>query len=278
MKRLIVNADDFGTDEPRSRGILAGVRGGIVTSASVIANLAWTQERRASLQSLTAAGAGIGVHLNLTHGTPRCDGATSLIRADGSFYPKPSAWRRALRGGYDPEEAGREFSAQIQALCEAGCTPDHIDGNNHVHVFPGLARAAAQAAARFGIRAIRLPREPLIWSVRQPGRAVLKKCLIALLSRGAEKQFREAGLCFPDRCAGLHEPAVGDELSVAGFLSRLPEGVTELMCHPGYAATGNTFSSTDRERELGVLTSERIVKAVRDNAIKLITFRDIQCA
>lgn len=278
MRQLIVNADDFNTDGPRSRGILAAIGRGIVTSATVLTNLEATDERRAALAQLAASGAGMGVHLNLTRGRPLHPHAASLIGPDGCFFAKRAAWRRGLARAYDLREAEREFAAQIEAFMAAGCAPDHVDGNNHLHVFPGLAGAAAAAAGRFGIRRIRLPREPLLWSLRQPGMAVLKKCFMSLLCLQAAGVFRRAGLSFPDRFAGLHVPDPARESSLADFLRRLPGGTTELMCHPGYAGRGNTFSGDARERELAGLTAAGVAAAVADSRIRLISFGDISCA
>ncbi len=278
MKQLIVNADDFNTDADRSRGILAAARKGIVTSTSVLTNCALTGQSRSMLADLAATGAGMGVHLNLTKGRPLCPDAATLAGPDGCFFSKTAAWSRALVRAYDPREAEQEFSAQIQALFEAGYTPDHIDGNNHMHVFPGLAEAAAAAAARFGIRRIRLPREPLFPGLALPGRAVVKKCFIGLLSLRAEQRFRSAGLCFPERLAGLHDPDPKEELSLVKFLSRLPEGTTELMCHPGYAGTATPYSTADRERELAALTAPAVLSAVADSGIALIPFSGLSCA
>lgn len=278
MKRLIVNADDFNTDGPRSRGILAAIGRGIVTSATVLTNLEATDERQAALAELAASGAGMGVHLNLTRGRPLRPQAASLTGPDGCFYAKRAAWRRGLARAYDLREAEQEFAAQIETFIAAGYEPDHVDGNNHLHVFPGLAGAAAAAAGSFGIRRVRLPREPLLWSLRRPGRAVLKKCFISLLCLQAASVFLRAGLSFPERCAGLHVPDPAQVASLVGFLRRLPTGTTELMCHPGYASGESSFSGAARERELAGLTAAGVAAAVAEGRITLISFGHMTCA
>lgn len=274
MKQLIVNADDFNTDRERNRGILEAARRGIVTSTSVLTNVVWPEESCSQLKDVFGE-QGIGVHLNLTNGRPVSAGTKTLTRGDGLFFKKPQAWRRALRAGFDPAEADKEFCAQIEALCAAGFVPDHIDGNNHLHIFPGLSAAAAAAARRFGIKHVRLPREPLFWSLRLPGRAFLKKCFLCLLSLRAGKIFQHAGIAFPMRCAGIQVPDIESPKSLENFLSRLPAGSTELMCHPGYPGAANPFSGAARERELRALTSQPVLKAVQAHNIRLIRFSEL---
>lgn len=275
-RQLIVNADDYNTDKGRNRGIFEAAARGIVTSTTVLANAAFSESALQGLHEIF--GSRIGVHLNLTKGRPVCRITYSLAGPDGCFFSKHEAWRRAVTGRFDPHEVESEFTAQIKALQSAGIEPDHVDSNNHLHVFPGIAEAAARAAGRCGIRRIRLPREPLLWSLRQGGLGFVKKIFISLLALRARSVFRCAGLCFPDRCAGLHVPDTRSAQSLARFLARVPDGITELICHPGYADRQNAFSTAERERELAALTADDVLQAVSNNAISLISYSDIPCA
>ncbi len=272
---LIVNADDFNTDAPRCRGILEGAARGIVTSTTALANLPWQEATAAELK--TRFGAGVGVHLNLTKGRPLNAGASSLVSGDGEFFAKPRAWRRALRRRYDPREVEREFAAQIEKLLALGLVPSHIDGNNHIHVFPGIAPVVARLAVRYGIGRIRLPRERR-WE--SSWRWVGKRRFIGLLSRRAQGFFTDAGLCAPDHFAGIGFPRPGQRDDLLRLLQVLPAGVTELMCHPGYgAATApGSFSTLARESELAALTDPDVVRRVAEAGIRLISFADLPLA
>lgn len=275
-RQLIVNADDYNTDAGRTRGILEAARRGIVTSTSVLANVGWPEAALSELKAVFDMRA--GVHLNMTKGRPLCQGMKSLVGGDGCFFSRSAAWLKALGKKFDHREIEQEFAAQIQSLLSAGIEPDHLDGNNHMHVFPGIMQVTARLALKFGIRRVRLPLEPLLWSCMQPGRGLVKKCFLSLLALRARAVFRHAGLCFPDRCAGVHVPDMGREASLIRFLENLPAGTTELMCHPGYADAGNAFSTADRERELAVLTADDVRKAVNNNTITLISFSELPCA
>lgn len=272
-KRLIVNADDFNTDVQRNCGILEAASRGIVTSVSVLANSSLLETNREIFASVKTLG--VGVHLNLTKGYPLCRATKSLCDNNGQFFSKESAWRRALARRFDPWEVKQEFSAQISRILAAGITPDHLDGNNQLHVFPHLSEVAAEVAVEFGISSVRVPHEPFAkWSdcFRSHG---LKKAFFAFLSRRAALAFKRRGLKFPDYFAGIQHPRPGDRVSLQRFLRTLPEGVTELMCHPGYAHLAASFSTKERERELGALTSPEVRKAVAEAGILLSTFRDL---
>jgi predicted glycoside hydrolase/deacetylase ChbG (UPF0249 family) len=270
---LIVNADDYNTDPERNRGIIEAAKNGILTSASVLTNMPGLDGALGELEQVL--GPRIGVHLNLTRGKPLSPDVQSLTGLQGDFLPKGFAWRKSLCRGYSVDDIRREWSAQIEAFCTNGRKPDHLDGNNHLHIFPGCARICAELARRFNIRSVRLPLEPL----HVPGlcgRSGLKRLFLALLAVRARSIFGESGLCMPDRMFGIAFPDTGDIASLCCFLKKLPAGVSELMCHPGYPSAGaQSFSSAQRERELRALTSTLVREAIIGEDIRLISFNDM---
>ncbi len=271
-KYLIVNADDYNTDRERNRGILQAARDGIVTSATVIANLPWEDNAIPDLQEVL--GNRIGIHLNLTKGSPLASCTDSLVNENGQFFEKKKAWRRAMLKGYNLKEIESEFAAQITRLKDAGIMPGHIDGNNHIHVFPGIADVVARLANDFGIDKVRLPLE--LFNTGDYFKAgTLKKCFIGTLSKGAKPIFKRFNLRFPDYFAGLQFPNVTDVESLGSFIKTLPHGITELMCHPGFRNESNNFSTIQREKELLSLTNFSILEKVRYSDIKLISYNDI---
>jgi len=273
-KYLIVNADDYNTDSERNRGILQAARSGMVTSVTVIANLRGDDDALAELKRVM--GARIGIHLNLTSGRPLVPKLKTLTDEAGFFYTKQTAWRKALLGTFDIKEVEKEFAAQIERLTASGIAPDHLDGNNHVHVFPGIARVAGSLAQRYGISRIRLPLEPFSRLLQWTQPKALKKYFIGLLSRRTRPQFVRCGLRFTDHFAGIQFPTVARVASLNAFLMNLPEGTTELMCHPGYQNQAeNPFSTSEREQELAALTSADVLREVRRQNIHLISYSEL---
>ncbi len=163
MKQLIVNADDFGADSCRNRGIAAAVAAGAVTAVSVLVNGPAFAAGLPLLGGWQRRGIAVGLHLNLSEGRPLAKGLAVLAGVDGGFQGKTAAHALLLQknNGKLAEDIIAETEAQIARLRETGIRIDHLDGHQHVHVFPGAAAVVVAAAARHGIPRIRLPAEPL---------------------------------------------------------------------------------------------------------------------
>ncbi len=273
-KYLIVNADDYNTNPERDRGIIQAAQEGIVTSVSVIANMPSADDVLSDLQK--TMGTRIGIHLNLTRGMPLERGVRTLVNQSGCFFDKQIAWRKAFLGVFDLREVEEEFAKQISLLKEMGITPDHIDGNNHIHVFPGIAQVVARLANQFGISRIRLPLESFSKFGQYFQSPVLKKYFIGTLSRRALPVFKQHSLVFTDHFAGIQFPVVSRVESVTSFIENLPDGTTELMCHPGYRSlTDSPFSSAQREQELFSLTHPAVLESVERFNISLISYSEM---
>lgn len=287
MKNLIVNADDLGWTEGVNQGILDAFRGGIVTSTSLLANGSAFAEAAKAAKS--APRLGVGVHLNLSDGVPTADreSVTSLLNDDGVFAggPEHLLIRRARRR-LVLDEVEEEWDAQIQKVRDAGIRPTHLDGHKHVHMLPGLFEIALRLAKRHGIEAIRVSleesslRSALASGSRHHAGVVLKQGVQArglkLLARGARKQAARMGIATTDYFCGIAQTGELTLEGVAQLLKSLPEGTTELMCHPGYADEALQRTATrlqaSRQKELEILTDTGIRNLVASRGIRLIDY------
>ncbi|MBI3668561.1 MAG: ChbG/HpnK family deacetylase [Acidobacteria bacterium] len=287
MKRLVVNADDFGLTEGVNRGIVEAHERGILTSATLLANGEAFESAVALAQR--AASLGVGVHLNLTDGRPVSDTAAvpSLVNAPGCFWGRPGRLAvRLLSGKIRLAEVERELRAQIEKVCQAGVVVTHLDGHMHVHMLPAIFPIAIRLARACGIPAMRLPveRRAGLWSLlRRNGSArstILKQHLgaraVAGLASRFGKRLREARLAYPSHFYGLTQTGFLDAASLSAILMNLPEGTSELMCHPGYADRAlhgaRTRLVAQREAELAALTSPEIVDLIHRRGIELIDY------
>jgi len=287
VKNLVVNADDLGWTEGVNRGILEAFRHGIVTSTSLLANGAAFAGGVAAARA--APGLGVGVHLNLSDGPPAADRSTvtTLLNNGGEFAGGPeSLLLRRARGGLSLSEVESEWDAQIQKVRSAGITPTHLDGHKHVHMLPGLFEIALQLAKRHDIAAIRVSleesslRAALSSGSKQHAAVVLKQGVQArglkLLARDAREQAERAGISTADHFCGIAQTGELTREGLEQFLRSLPDGTTELMCHPGYMDSALQKTSTrlqdSRQTELQILTDTDIRNLVASLGIRLIDY------
>ena len=287
MKNLIVNADDLGWTEGVNRGILDAFRVGIVTSASLLANGAAFPEAVKAARS--APRLAVGVHLNLSDGAPTADreSVTSLLNDDGMLADGPeNLLLKRARRKLVLDEVEEEWDAQIQKVRDSGIRPTHLDGHKHVHMLPGLFEIALRLAKRHGIEAIRVSleesslRTALASGSQHRGGVVMKLGVQArglnVLARDARKLAARVGIATADYFCGIAQTG---ELTLEGvqqLLKRLPEGTTEMMCHPGYADDVLQKTATrlqaSRQKELEILTDTRIRNLVASQGIRLIDY------
>ena len=287
MKNLIVNADDLGWTDGVNRGIVEAFHHGIVTSTSLLANGAAFAGGVEAARS--APGLGVGVHLNLSDGPPVADRetVTSLLNNDGEFAggPENLLLRRARRGLL-LAEVENEWDAQIQKVRDAGISPTHLDGHKHVHMLPGLFEIALKLAKRHDIGAIRVAleasslRAALSSGSKQNAGVVMKQGVQArglkLLARDAREQAQRAGISTADYFCGIAQTGELTREGVEQFVKSLPDGTTELMCHPGYADAALQKTPTrlqdSRQTELRILTDTGIRNLVASMGIRLIDY------
>jgi len=287
VKNLIVNADDLGWTDGVNRGIVEAFHHGIVTSTSLLANGAAFAGGVAAARS--APGLGVGVHLNLSDGPPIADRelVTSLLNQDGEFAGGPeSLLLRRARRGLLLDEVENEWDAQIQKVRDAGIAPTHLDGHKHVHMLPGLFEIALRLAKRHGIGAIRVSleesslRAALSSGSKRKAGVVMKQGVQArglkLLARDAREQAEHAGISTADYFCGIAQTGELTREGVERFVKSLPEGTTELMCHPGYADEALQKTPTrlqdSRQTELHILTDSGIRNLVASLGIRLIDY------
>jgi hopanoid biosynthesis associated protein HpnK len=289
MKRLIVNADDFGLTENVNRGILDAHREGIVTSTTLLAN-------GMAFESAAAAGTrfhrlGIGVHLNLTEGKPVADARhiPTLVDRGGRLHLAPSRlWAGIALGQVSLSEIEVELRAQVRKVIRAGIRPTHFDGHKHVHVLPGVAEIVIRLAREFRIPAVRCPMEqnahasgPLR-NRRFSRISMVKQYLVSRAvsdqARNFRKKLAQVGLLSPTYFQGLSRTGFLDASAIREILGNLPPGTSELMCHPGYRdveleRTG-TRLLTERETEIQGLTARSVRNFVASGGIQLWNYKD----
>jgi chitin disaccharide deacetylase len=290
VRRLIVNADDFGLTIGVNRAIIQAHTRGIVTSSTLMATGRAFEDGVRLAQN--APHLSIGCHVVLIDGQPVLDALklpsiTSARSGRGRFRDGLKSFAaRALSGRMDPAEIEAEVAAQIGKLQSAGLNVSHVDTHKHTHIFPAILKPLLRAARMCGIKALRNPfgpRKPLRSSelLTRPGlwmRYAEVKVLRALSSKFTTAAKRE-GFVTPDGTFGIVVTGALDETLFRAIADIVPEGTWEFVCHPGYndddLKSANTRLLESRETELRVLTMPAAGELLAQNDIQLISYRDL---
>jgi chitin disaccharide deacetylase len=282
VKQLIINADDLGADHARNEGIFEAMAAGAVTAASILVNGPAFPEVLHRISTAAFDHISFGVHLNLTEGTPLTPGLASITGPDGCFCGKAEAHRRLMMKGEAmlDKEIRQEFSAQVQALRNAGVRIDHIDGHQHIHIFPAVIDATISAGGDFGISWIRIPEEPFpLGFMDRSGQGLRSEAgMFCRLAAAARIRIRKSALRMTDHFRGLYLKGRMSPKGLEEALRALPPGLTELMVHPGKAsamcAEGpfSSFSHRDREVELETLTDKMFPSMLAKYHLRLTPF------
>lgn len=288
MRRLIINADDFGFTSGVNRAIVEAHQRGVVTSSTLMANGPAFAE--AAQLAKMAPQLSVGCHVVLIDGVPilAAERLPSLtVRNSPARFSDglKSFATRALAGRIDPDEVTAEATSQIRKLQEAGIAVSHIDTHKHTHLFPRILRPLLQAAHSRGVRALRNPfgprfplqstqllKRPSLWA---------RYAEVRLLRTFADK-FRETvareGFATPDGTLGIEVTGILDERLFHALARSISDGTWEFVCHPGYndadLQAAHTRLCESREAELRVLTLPAARDLLAKEGIELISYHD----
>ena len=281
-----MNADDFGLTHGVNQGIARAFREGILTSTTLMANGPAFED--AIEQARANPGLGVGCHLVLVGGRAVASGkeAGPLVDRNGMLPRSLIALVTYLACGVvQLKDIEAEFRAQIERLRAAGIEPTHLDTHKHTHSHSKVMEALARVAKEFGITRVRKPFESLRNVLGIPrsggnGRASAKQRATAAVARTGAPRFRRIlsryGLRTPDYFFGLGLTGHLAGPAVLRVLNALPEGTSELMCHPGVwddeLERTETRLKRQREVELAGLLDPAVRNAAQQNGIELVSY------
>jgi predicted glycoside hydrolase/deacetylase ChbG (UPF0249 family) len=272
MKRLIINSDDYGRTPDISRGIREAHLKGVLTSTTCMMNIPTTAADVAVAVQETPR-LGMGVHLVLTMGRPILpkDAVPSIVDANGNHF-KYDAFIANIPN-LKMDEVKAEWRTQIEAFIHAaGRKPTHLDSHHHSSFFtPELFRGMLEIAREYGVPI----RNPIAYG-DNPTAGM--PAVADPMSDHAPRLIEEFNVRTTDTIfVDFYDDGATHE-TLLGILDKLPNGVTEIMCHPGYvdeAFAKESVYNFQRERELQILTDPAVKQALAEQGIELITFADL---
>lgn len=267
-KLLIVHADDLGAAHSINSASIRALETGLVNSASIMVTCPWLPEIAAYARAHPDID--FGLHLTLTSewalyrwgpvmGKER---VPSLLDGSGYLYPLENEAAAHM----DIKEAEAEIRAQIARASALGIQPTHLDSHmgtlyQNKALFEMLVRVARENKLLFRVSQEWFTRAPFMPSLLGPEDVVL------------------------DRTISI-EPSVAPEdwsKFYTNEIKSLRAGVTDMIVHLGFAdeeMKGVTFGHPNwgaewRQRDFDFVTSDAFRKSLKQNNVKLITWREI---
>lgn len=258
---LVVNADDFGFTHGVNAGIVAAHREGVLTATTLMANApAFDDAVRLAREHPSLD---VGCHLVLVQGPGLPQTIPELIIAIA---------RRSI-------DLYGELHRQVSTIVAAGIRPTHLDTHKHTHLAPPVLNAVILIAREFGIPWVRRPADFPMDTAIAPFAKRAVHAGVAMVARRFDGKLRAAGCRFTDHFTGFQVTGRLGTTELARLIRSLPDGVTELMCHPGFL-TDELRAATTRLKESRVVEYQALVSpearaALQERGARLVTYRDL---
>jgi predicted glycoside hydrolase/deacetylase ChbG (UPF0249 family) len=267
-KLLIVHADDLGMAHSVNAATIKAFESGLVNSGSIMVPCPWLSEIAAYARANPQAD--LGLHLTLTsewthlRWTPLMskDRVKSLLDKDGYFY----LTERDAAAHADPKEVELEITAQIERARALGIQPTHLDSHmgtlyQNKALFEVFLRVARNQKLPVRIAKTWFTRTDFLPSALNPDDVYI------------------------DRILDINPTVAPQDWAkfYADAIKKLEPGVTEVVVHLAYDDSemrGATFNHPDwgaawRQRDFDFFTSDEFRKVLKENQIKLITWREL---
>jgi len=265
VRKLVVNADDFGFTRDVNQGIVEAHQRGILTATTLMAAGAF--EQSAFEDAVRLAGE-----------NPKLDIGCHLVLVGAAPFPLTVA-QLVLAVALKRIRIYEELATQVRRVLDAGLRPTHLDTHKHTHLLPPVLDAVARIAEEFRIPWVRRPFDfPHTPEGISRTKRAIAKSMTAVRARSA-RVLAMHGCRATDHFAGFQITGRYDAASLAKLLRALPGGSTEFMCHPGKLTESLRAAPTrlkeSREEELRALTSPDVRAAIVERGIELCGFPDL---
>lgn len=290
MKRVIINADDFGLSRGINRGIIKAYQAGLLTSASLMVNMPAFEDAVGLLKE--NPGLKVGIHINIVRGKPilpssKVKSLTSkgyflknILKVIGAIYLR----RIGLK------ELELECRAQIEKALNRDIAITHLDSEKHIHMIKPVFEVIVKIAKEYGISKIRyINGMPYFYQNITNLSTILKghfykSLLLSLASIQNRSIIRKYNLKTTNYFYGSFDVNGMTTPKYERILLGLKNGTTEIMCHPGYIdkewedyplCLEKFYLNVNREKELNALIDPKLKELVRKSNIELISYNEL---
>jgi len=266
-KLLIIHADDLAVAHSVDAASFDALDKGAISSASIMVPSPWITEVAAYAKA--HPNADLGLHLTLTSewetyrwgSVEPADRVPSLLDSTGTFPMD----EKVVAARAKPIEVERELRAQIQRALALGIRPTHLDSHmGALFSTPELIATYVKVA-----RDYRLPFLALRGDPRAPPQPPL-----------SEKDVLLDAVII----AGPEVPRDQWKAFYLKSIASLKPGLTEMIVHLGrddselqaVMVNHEPYGSAWRQRDYDVVTSPEFKKALQDNRVILVTWKELQ--
>jgi predicted glycoside hydrolase/deacetylase ChbG (UPF0249 family) len=268
-KLLIIHADDLGVAHSEDIASFDALDRGAVSSASIMVPTPWVSEVAAYARAHPDAD--LGLHLTLTSewqtyrwgSVESKDKVPSLLDSAGTFPSDEAIVAKMAK----PAEVDRELRAQVERALALGIRPTHLDSHmGSLFGTPELIATYVKVAHDYHLPFLAIKGTPL--AAPQAGLSAQDVVLDALVIAGEQIPR--------DKWKGWY----------LSQIDSLKPGLTEMIVHLGHddaelqAVTVNhePYGAAWRQRDYEVVTSAEFAKALRDNHVIVVKWKDLQRA
>jgi len=275
-KLLIVHADDAGMCHAHNRATIDGMERGAISSASIMMPCPWILEIIEYAKAHPEAD--FGLHLTLTsewrlyrwRPVAPWDKVKGLLDAQG-FLPR-GVLETATKAS--AAEVEMELRAQVQRALDLGMKPTHLDTHmGTTYARPDFFAAYRKVANEFGLPCM-IPR-------LSPEEVAKLAPALRMVADQIGQELFDAGEVTLDRLDGGYSgggPLAEQKQYYMDLIRSLRPGITQVIVHPAY--DGDELSAicgshARRERDLRVFTDPEVIQLIRDQNVRLVTWREI---
>lgn len=257
-RRVILHADDFGFDDNTTAATITCFRGGLLTSATIMAAMPATETAVAFAKAHSEFS--FGAHLVFVDGEhehPVCDPAQlpTLTTPEGRFLPTQELRKRALLGKISIDDVVRETQAQLSLLRDWGVPLSHVDSHGHTHKLGPMRRALDKVLPSFGIMRVRTAQN--VFASPSLFRAT------RWMGKYWDREIRKRWVTSDDFYMMSSENETLSQAQLDAMLLR--DGILEAGFHPG---------SSERWRAAEQSALQHFKDACRERGVQLITWNE----
>jgi predicted glycoside hydrolase/deacetylase ChbG (UPF0249 family) len=266
-KLLILHADDLGVAHSVNAASFDALDKGAVSSASIMMPTPWVTE--VATYAKQHPNADLGLHLTLTSewlayrwgSVESKDKVPSLLDSTGTFPSDvPPVVARAK-----PAEVERELRAQVERAMVLGIRPTHLDSHmGALFTTPELIATYVKVAHDYHLPFLGMKSSPFGGT---PMPVSSKDILVDAVVIAGPEVPRDQWKAF-----------------YVNAITTLKPGLTEMIVHLGHddaelqavTVDHEPYGSAWRQRDYDVVTSAEFKKALQDNKVRLVTYRELQ--